>query len=613
MDSSDYWSKFWSRRVSRRTVLKGAALGASGLAVAGVVGCGDDDDNGGTATATKTPGQPVAGGTARGPLVGTSTGNPPSLDSQRQTTFLAQIPASYHYNRLLKIVPPEPEEVDGVPSVPIDFSTVEGDACEGAPEVVDGTTYNFTIRDNLAFHDVAPVNGRDVTAEDVKYALDVFAAESPNRGNWLAQVDTVTVTGPKTLSIKLKKAFAPAFQVLFANTDGGPWIIPREVLDSKDDLSAKKPIGAGPFIFQSMTPDESIVWIKNPKYYDSPKPYVERIEASLSGDPEVILQNLKDGKYDSALWTASLWDRARRELPDASFYTGPEHVWGGAFFNFANAPFDDKRVRQAFSMAIDRQGTLNTLDQPGAVGGGSGITHVSQYKSFWIDPINDSSTFGDNAKYYKRDVEGAKALLAEAGFPNGVDLVAVTSNVYGPGFGSLMETIGGSAEEAGFRITNYNYQEYGAYISTTFFGALEPNQFGLAPLMGSPMDPHNIFFSIFHPSSARHNYGPQFPIPGDTKNHAIPAASLPVANDPGPAGDGALLAAFSAQAAELDADARVEKVRDIQRMMAESMYFVPWTGTSTAYIFNPWVKGVKLVRGYGYGAEVAPNIWIDRS
>ncbi|HUF53338.1 MAG TPA: ABC transporter substrate-binding protein [Dehalococcoidia bacterium] len=618
MASSEYWNRFWRRRMSRRGLLKGTAVGASGLVVAGVVGCGDDDDdddtNGGSptdtggapsATATASTG-PVMGGTVRAPLVGTSTGTPPSLDAQRQTTFLAQIPAAYHYNRLLKAVPPTPEMIDGVPSVPIDFSTIEGDAADGLPEVTDGQTFVFTLREGMKFHDVAPVSGRDVTVDDVLHSLEVFAAESPNRGNWLSQVESVEATGERQISITLRQPFAPAFQVLFANNDGGPWIVPPEVLDDPTAASTK-PIGAGPWIFESMAADESIIWVKNPDYYDAPKPYIDRIEASLSGDPEVILQNLKEGNYDSALWTASLWDRARDELPDAQFFTGPEHVWGGAFFNFANPPFNDVRVRQAFSMAVDRQGTLAVIDQPGAVGGGAGLTHVSQYRGFYIDPINDEATFGETAKYFKQDVQAARDLLGEAGYPNGIDLVAVTSNVYGPGFGALMETLGGSAEEGGFRITNYDYQEYGGYISTTFFGALEPNQFGLAPLMGSPMDPHNIFFTIFHPSSARHNYGPQ------RDPHAIPAADLPVAGDPSPAGDAALLAAWSDQASTLDNDERTEKIHEIQRMMAESMYFVPWTGSSTAYIFNPWVKNINLVRGYAYGAEVAPNIWIDKS
>jgi ABC-type transport system substrate-binding protein len=264
-------------------------------------------------------------------------------------------------------------------------------------------------------------------------------------------------------------------------------------------------------------------------------------------------------------------------------------------------------VRQAFSMAVDRPGTLAVIDQPGATGGGSGLTHVSQYRGYWIDPINDAATFGENAKYYQQDIQAAKDLLGDAGYPNGLDLTAVTSSVYGPGYGTLMETFGGTAQEAGFRINTYDYQEYGGYISTTFFGELGENEFGLAPLMGSPMDPHNIFFTIFHPSSARHNFGPH----GDP--HAIPADTLPIDGDPGPAGDADLLAAWNAQASALDNEERTELIHEIQRMMAESMYFVPWTGGSTAYIYNPWMKNVKLIRGYAYGAEVAPNIWIDKS
>lgn len=610
---SDYWSRFWRRRISRRRMMSTGALTVSGLAVAGVVGCGDDDDDGGTtatgtraATATATAvATPKAGGTMSGPLVGLSTGNPPSLDAQRQLTFLAQIPAAYHYNRLLKFIPPTPGDANGVPSVPIDFSNVEGDAADAPPEVTDGTEFVFNIRDNLKFHDVAPVSGRDVTADDVKAAIDAFAAESPNRGTWLSVVSGVTVTGPKTLTITLQRPFAPAFQVLFANNDGGPWVIPPEVLED-ETLSNTKPIGAGPWIFESLEAGVAIKWRKNPTYYDAPLPYLDAIDASLIADPQVILQNLKAGTFDSSLWSAELWDQGLEEMPDGQFYTGPEHVWGGAYFNFDVPPFNDKRVRQALSMAVDRQGILSALDQPGATGGGSGLTHISQYAGYWMDAINDASTFGPNAKYYQRDVAAAEALLAEAGYPNGLDLTATTSTVYGPGFGAQMEGFGNSAGEAGFRM-EFNSQEYGAYISTTFFGELGENTLGLAPLMGSPMDPHSIFFTIFHPSSARHNYGPH-----RTPAHGIPAADLPIAGDPGPAGDADLLALWNAQAAELDPDARIEAVRDVERHMAESMYLIPWPGTSTAYIFQPWVKGIQLIRGYAYGAETLPKIWLDK-
>src|SRR5881409_4000604 len=89
---SDYWSRFWRTRLSRRRLLQTSAVTAAGLAAAGVVGCGDDEKQGGQQTSTAVS-SPKAGGTFRGPLVGLSTGNPPSLDPERQLSFLAQIPA----------------------------------------------------------------------------------------------------------------------------------------------------------------------------------------------------------------------------------------------------------------------------------------------------------------------------------------------------------------------------------------------------------------------------------------------------------------------------------------------------------------------------------------
>src|SRR5256712_6331352 len=232
---SDDWSRFWRTRVTRRRLLQTSAVTAAGLAAAGDVGCGSDNEKTGGQTATAVS-SPKAGGTFRGPLVGLSTGNPPSLDPERQLSFLAQIPAAFHYSRLLKFAPGKFTDVEGVTSVQIDFSNVEGDACATVPEVVDGTTFNFKLRDNLKFHNIAPVNGRAVTADDVKHSIDIFAAESPNRGNWLEQVASVEEVDPKTFTIKLKQPFGPAFQVLFANNDGGPWVIPAELLDNKDKV-----------------------------------------------------------------------------------------------------------------------------------------------------------------------------------------------------------------------------------------------------------------------------------------------------------------------------------------------------------------------------------------
>lgn len=618
---SDYWKQFWRKKVNRRRLIKVSAIGGAGLAAAGVVGCGDDDDagNGGTPTATGAgsptgaasptgEATPKAGGSWRGPMVGLSTGNPPSLDAHTQLSFLAQIPANYCYSRLIKAAPPEYGEIDGVPSVPIDFSSVEGDGAESIPEMVDETTFVFTLRDNLNFHDVAPVSARAVTADDVKASIDSFAASSPNRGNWLTYVEGVEVTGEKTLTINMRQPFGPALTVLFGNNDGGPYIYPQELVDDPDS-AARNPIGSGPWVFQEWQDDTVIRWRKNPDWYDAPRPYLDEVESALISDPDTILENVRNGTFDSTLWSAQIWDSAMSELSeDFQFFTGPEHVWGGAYFNFAVPPFNDVRVRQALSMAVDRPGLLSVLDQPGAVGGGGGLTHISQYAGFYIDPINDEETFGPNAKYFKRDVQGARDLLAQAGYENGLQISAQTSSVYGAGYSAMMEGFGDSASEAGFDF-EYNYQEYPAYISTTYYGDLAENQMGLAPLQGSPMDPHNIFFRVMHPTSVLRNYGPRTDQEG---RMGIPADQLPIDGDAGPAGDAALLKLWSDQAAATDLDERTEIIHDIQRHMAERMYFVPWTGVSTAYIFAPYVRGIRFTRGYAFGTEGLPNIWLDK-
>ena len=134
--------------------------------------------------------------------------------------------------------------------------------------------------------------------------------------------------------------------------------------------------------------------------------------------------------------------------------------------------------------------------------------------------------------------------------------------------------------------------------------ARSPDAIGLAPLQGSPIDPHNIFFSIFHPSSGRHNWGPK---------GAVPAAELPKANDNTPAGDAELLGLWTQQAQEIDEDARADLIKDIQRAMAKSMWLVPWPGVSTAYVYQPWVKGIRLIRGYAFGAETATHMWLDKA
>src|SRR5205085_4646057 len=176
-----------------------------------------------------------------------------------------------------------------------------------------------------------------------KQSIDRFSAESGNKGNWLQYVESIRVIDPASFQVKLKRPFGPAMQVLFGNNDGGPWLMPKEIVDQ--DLLNKQPIGTGPFVFDSWEPSVVIRWKRNPSFYDAPRPYVDAVDVSLASDPEVILQNLVAGKLDFSQWTGDQYTRAQKAFPKGVFINGPEQIWGGAYFNFAKKPFGDERVR----------------------------------------------------------------------------------------------------------------------------------------------------------------------------------------------------------------------------------------------------------------------------
>ncbi|MCL4231985.1 MAG: hypothetical protein KJ053_10405 [Dehalococcoidia bacterium] len=132
----NYWDRYWATRTNRRRVLGAAGALGAGAAGLALVGCGDDDDDGGDAEPGKTtaPGetpkateapkeQPRIGGTIRYPLEGVSSGDPPTLFPYENLTYLAQHPASLHYSRLVRAK-------NGPDIDPSDFTALEGDLAE---------------------------------------------------------------------------------------------------------------------------------------------------------------------------------------------------------------------------------------------------------------------------------------------------------------------------------------------------------------------------------------------------------------------------------------------------------------------------------------------------
>ncbi len=613
MSESNYWTRLHRKRLSRRSMLGASAkvgVGAAGLAL---VGCGDDDDDDDVqAVAQVTPAAPeqqaeqVAqqaepeeeqaapveqaepaeeeqvvsavkrGGNYQAPLVGLSTGNPPTLDPYEVITFLAAIPASFSYSQLLRFA--SGPDIDY-----LDFATVVPDAVESLPEIVDAQTHVYTLRDNLFFHDIEPTNGRAVTTEDVVLNDARFREISGNAANWITAVKDIVPTDDKTFTMNLNIPFAPMLNL--AASPEHLRLIPQEIVD--DGTVAQRLVGSGPWIFESFTPDVEILWRRNPNWYREGFPIMDEVRAAIVGDPSTIIANLASGTFDGSLLSSTIFNTVKDQVPELVFKHGGDNVFGGIYFNYATPPWGDVRARQAFSMAMDRPGIIGALDETGTGGAHSAI---AQLAPFWLDPLADGAEFGPNIKYFQNDLQAANQLLDAAGFGDGISLRAISSPVYGPGFGKHIDLVLSTVFDGGFRAELENV-EYGTYITTIFSGNFPEDSSGIAiaPLKVA-VEPDDNLFAVYHPTSGRHNYGEG---PGDIS------------------GNQALLDKFDAQRSEQDFDTRVELLKDIQREMAEFMYIVPWLPPSALASKQPYMRDMHIRGGFGVGTTYHPFMWKD--
>lgn len=270
----------------------------------------------------------------------------------------------------------------------------------------DGLTWTFTIREGVAFH-----HGKALTAEDVAHTFNRLIdpdVASP-LGAALAIVDSVEAVDDTTAVFNLNSANGD-----LALLCGSPQarIVPADL--SQDELRAN-PSGTGPFAFVSHVAGERTSFAANPDYWGD-GPFVESLEFVAMPESSTQVAALSGGQIDM-MWQAGTENLAAL---DSASDVEVLQVASGAYQTVAMqsdvAPFDDSRVREAVRKCVDRNGMVAiALEDIG-------------------DPGNDHpfpvfSPFLADIPLKEPDIEGAKALLADAGYPDGIDLTLTTSEV----------------------------------------------------------------------------------------------------------------------------------------------------------------------------------------
>jgi len=265
----------------------------------------------------------------------------------------------------------------------------------------DGREYTFTLHSGIRFHD-----GRPCTAEDVKFSFERLLdpkTAAPYRMYYEA-IESIQVVDPLTVKFKMKKVDS---NFLFNLARGDAVIVPRQAIDRMKS----QPVGTGPFKFVEWKRGDSVIMAKNWEYYRKGIPYLDRVIFKFIPDPSAQLAALRAGDVDVIAYDLSPENVPTLEK-DPRFKVLKGHTTTDVIMamNHSRKPFNDRKVREAISLAIDRKAVIQ-----GAVAGYG--TPIGSH----MDPTNPY--YVDLSGLYPYNPEKAKKLLAEAGYPTGFGAV----------------------------------------------------------------------------------------------------------------------------------------------------------------------------------------------
>src|SRR5437879_3991778 len=339
--------------------------------------------------------------------------------------------------------------------------TLRGGLAESWQSTSDQRMWTFKLRQGVKWHNVPPLNGRELAAADVKYCYEQYAKEGVQTFNF-GEIEGIETPDKHTLRVHrhTPNVFFPQ-----AVAESTAVIFPREILEEDGDLK-KRLVGTGPFVLKEHTRKVRVVLQRNPDYYDKGHPYVDEYVILSTPDYAARVAAFRTGQSDFiSLATPSEVETVRKTNP-AAVGQAYKNVLTPFGLSLAQdrPPFNDLRVRRAISMAIDRQTQVDTVyEGHGIIGWG--IPYI-----YYQDAMPMPKDFGPWIQY--RPAE-AKKLLAEAGHPNGFE-TTVFYYEYFPQMTSQVQLVQQDLKRnlnINVKITKLDYTTYyGRYVESKWDG-----------------------------------------------------------------------------------------------------------------------------------------------
>lgn len=272
----------------------------------------------------------------------------------------------------------------------------------------DGVTWTFTLRDDVKWQNKPPVNARPFTAADVAFTIDHQKGGGILKSFWDAV--SYQVPNPTTVVLKTKE---PQADFLLYISDERNVMVPKEVREQFGDFK-KVAVGTGAFMIKDFKPEQLSVAERNPDYYEKgadgkPLPYVDEAHYLAFGDFSAEIAAFRSGQLDFSLGSRINKidsEGLKAQKPNLRSFPNVAATIFAFWFDTTRAPWNDARVRQAVSFAIDRADLIEGSKRGGAVYSGFLPSSVKEYA--WSQE--------KMAQKFKPDLDKAKKLLADAKF-----------------------------------------------------------------------------------------------------------------------------------------------------------------------------------------------------
>ena len=501
------------------------------------------------ASQTAVPPEPRSGGILKRTHPTDPAGFDPVQDASINTVFLI----APVYSQLLRFDPQGGE-------------ALTPELAESWELTPDGRQLTFTLRSNVAWHDGEPFTSADVKAHFERIIDPPQGLFSSERSPFL---HVAGIEAPDPATVRFNTEFAT--ESLLRSFAGGHYMVvskhvmERETAEDPRGLRTNPEalVGTGPYVFDSYEPGVAFRVRRNPDYWDAGKPYLDGIDFLIIRDPVTRFSALVTGRvhmsaHGSPSLTAAQAAEARRDYADdivVERVRGP--FWLGGLFNAKRPPFDDPRVRQALSLAVDRSAYLRVVtggpEGTGVLGG------LSPPGAPFALPDDELQALAGYRQPKAQDLELARQLLEQAGLADGFQ-TAVTVRGDVPLWVDAALFLQDQWQQLGLDV-DVETVEFAASIQSMLRGEFDVRIGGNAFNL---VDPTRVLYAPFH------SQGPNF-------------LHYPT--------DDAVDALLEAQRRELDPDRRRDLSRQAERLLLEEVV--------------PGVVGHYSIYLYGTRKEVA--------